>query len=300
MSRILIAGCGYLGTALGLALARQGHEVVALRRSSEGLPTRLVPLAADLCDPATLRRIDEPFDTVYYTAAAERGDDEAYRRAYVEGLANLIDRLERLSSPPHRLFFCSSTRVYPQSGGEWVDEDSPTAADLPIAAADFRSRRLLEGEAVAADASFSSTVVRLAGIYGPGRDRLLRRLAGGAPLTGSDSERYTNRIHLDDCVGLLLHLLGVAQPANLYLGVDSEPSRLGSMERWLRVEFRRERPDAAGESKELRTASTPSSNKRCSNARLVASGYRFRFPTFREGYSALLRDRRYDGTELVK
>jgi len=303
MSRILIAGCGYVGTALGLALVERGEEVVALRRRSEGLPRELEAVTADLCSPATLERIAEPFDAVFYTAAAESGDDEGYRRAYVEGLSNLIAVVER-SPAPRRLFLCSSTRVYPQTGGEWIDEDSPTAA------IDFRSHRLLEGEALATGAPFATTIVRLAGIYGPGRDRLLRRLLEGAPLAAGNSQRYTNRIHRDDCVGILLHLLDLQDPADLYLGVDGEPSRLETMQRWLRARVSDEGQGAGSDSGTVPPSpregavapppAEPASNKRCSNARLVATGYEYRFPTFREGYAALLRDRRCAETELVK
>ena len=141
MADILIAGCGYVGTAVGLRLAASGHRVWGLRRSLRPLPEALETVQADLLD---LRRSDLPrrsFDTIFYLAGAGEATDAAYRDAYVSGVRNLAhvlgDRLESLQ----RFVFASSTRVFAQQSGEWVDETSAAGGD------DFRARRLLEGEA---------------------------------------------------------------------------------------------------------------------------------------------------------
>ncbi len=124
--RVLIAGCGYVGSALAQQLVAQRHEVFGLRRRPDGLPAGVVPVAADLCDRGGLASaLPANLDAVVYTAAAEGGDEVAYRRAYVEGLANLLALLPGGTAAP-RVLFTSSTSVHAQNDGSWVDETSPT------------------------------------------------------------------------------------------------------------------------------------------------------------------------------
>lgn len=290
--KVLIAGCGDLGTALGLELAAAGDTVFGLRRNPERLPDAIRPLAADLADPATLCDLP-PVDAVVYAAAAERSTEEAYRRAYVEGVRNLLASPGIQQHPPRCFFFVSSTAVYAQDNGEWIDESSPAEAT------GFRGRLLLEGEALvraATSAATATTVLRLSGIYGPGRTRLIDLVRSGRatyPPGAGDRPgepgrgRYANRIHRDDAAGALAHLLRLPAPAPLYLGVDDAPVDLAEVLTFLAVELgapppRLEAATAVG--------APDRGSKRCSNALLRASGYAFRFPTYREGYGALLGD----------
>ena len=125
MAHILIAGCGYVGIELGMRLAAEGHAVWGLRRSAEGLPPGIRPVVADLMIPETLRHLPPGFDAIFYTAAPNGSEDAAYRAIYVDGLRHLLEALERQHQSPRRVFFTSSTAVYAQSAGEWVDETSP-------------------------------------------------------------------------------------------------------------------------------------------------------------------------------
>jgi nucleoside-diphosphate-sugar epimerase len=280
MARVLIAGCGDVGTALGLLLAVDGHEVFGLRRRPESLPAPIHPLAGDLADPGTLAAMPASIELVAYTAAADAFDDDAYRRAYVDGVANVVGALRRAGAPVRRLLFTSSTAVYAQTDGGWVDERSP--AD-PTG---FSGRRLLEGERLVASSRFPAVVLRLAGIYGPGRTRLVDRVRRGLAICTEGPPRWTNRIHRDDCAGAARHLLALPDPRPLWLGVDDEPADECVVLDWLaaRLEVpppRRVPPDAASPRR-------PQTNKRCSNRALVASGYTLRYPTFREGYAELL------------
>lgn len=268
--RILIAGCGYVGSALGAQLASEGHHVVGLRRRSGALPAGVLPVTADLRDGAALRALPGPFDAVVYAAAPAGGDDAAYRAVYVEGIAALLGALRC-----DRFLLTSSTSVYGQDAGEWVDEASPTEP------ASFRGRRVLEGEALARERHGAASALRLGGIYGPGRTRLLAaaRAARLAPPEGPP--RYTNRIHRDDAAGALAHLLGLPRLAPVYVGVDCEPAAEGELQRWLAARVGAPVPGVAA------AAGAGGQGKRCSNRLLLAAGYRFRFPTFREGYGAL-------------
>jgi nucleoside-diphosphate-sugar epimerase len=143
-------------------------------------------------------------------------------------------------------------------------------------------QRLLEAERLLQASGYSHVVVRFAGIYGPGRERLLTSVRTGAPVPRALSN-LTNRIHRDDCAGFLEHLLRLAAPEPLYVGVDDEPVELAVLLRWLAQATGQAAPavDAA-------PVSQRGGNKRCSNRRLKETGYRLRYPTFREGYGALI------------
>jgi nucleoside-diphosphate-sugar epimerase len=287
--RVLIAGCGDVGSALGLRLAAAGHEVWGLRRDPAGLPAGLRPLAADLADPASLAALPEGIEAVAYTAAAGASTPDAYEAAYVRGLDNLLAALAALAAgaaPVARVLFTSSTSVYGQSGGEWVDEDSP--AEPP----GFAGRILLQAERLLQEGPFPGVAVRLGGIYGLGRTRLLRQLrAGEARLPAAPL--YTNRIHRDDCAGLLAHLLALDAPKPLYLGVDHDPADLREVYRWLARKLGVPPPPVAAPGEEgAAPAHLRAGSKRCSNARLLATGYRFLYPTYREGYRPLVEEAR--------
>ncbi|MBI2903240.1 MAG: SDR family oxidoreductase [Candidatus Methylomirabilis oxyfera] len=281
MANVLIAGCGYVGTAFGAGLASEGHVVWGLRRRPDALLPGIRPLAADLTVPRTLQALPRGLDFVFYTASADASDDDSYRAAYVDGLRNLLHALGHQRQDLRRVFFTSSTGVYAQSTGTWVDETSPTEP------AEFSGFRVLEGERLLLGSSFPSTVLRLGGIYGPGRTRLIERVRRGLATCPDGPPLYTNRIHRDDCAGALRHLMTLAEPASLYLGVDHEPAEQCEVLRWLARQLGVSPPRL-----EPPLGSTPrhQSNKRCSNAKLVASGYAFRYPGFRDGYLALLAE----------
>jgi nucleoside-diphosphate-sugar epimerase len=280
--KILIAGCGDLGTALGVELATAGDEVYGLRRQAGRLPVPIHPLAADLVAPKTLRDLPA-VEAVIYAAAADRSTEEAYRLTYVDGVRNLLAAPVFEGSPPRRFLFVSSTAVYAQDSGEWIDESSPAEATH------FRARLLLEGEALVragASRQTATTVLRLSGIYGPGRTRLVDLVRSGRATYPPGPPRYANRIHRDDAAGALAHLLRLPEPAALYLGVDDAPVDLREVLVWLAEGLGAPPPRLA---EATSSAGPERTSKRCTNALLRASAYDFRFPTYREGYGALLR-----------
>ena len=282
MANILIAGCGYVGTALGSLLAAEGHTVWGLRRHPAALPPDIRPWAADLTSPETLQTLPQAVDWVCYSAAPDTHDDTAYRAVYVDGLRNLLNALSLQRIHPRRVFLTSSTGVYGESSGAWVDETSPTQP------AEFGGIRLLEGERLLLDGPFPATVLRLGGLYGPGRASLIEQVRRGEIAWDNASSVYFNRIHRDDAAGALRHLMTLPDPEPIYLGVDHEPTTLAVLLDWL-AQALGVPPTRPGESSKVRTARHPA-DKRCRNAKLVASGYVFRYPTFREGYTALLAE----------
>ena len=278
MSRILIAGCGDVGTALGLSLAERGHDVFGARRSAHRLPEPLHPLPVDLTDPREIERAVPAVDAVVYAVAAGSRDEGAYRCAYVDGVSALLEVLEARAEPPRRVFFVSSTSVYGERGGEWIDETAP------LAPRGFAGESLAAGERRMLASPIPATVVRFAGIYGPGRGWMIERARAGARCAG-DPPKFTNRIHRDDCAGVLAHLVDLGDRCDdAYIGVDDAPVEECEVLEWLAARLRAPAPRRVrgGE------AASRGSGKRCSNARLRASGYRFRHPTFREGYAAVL------------
>lgn len=286
MSRILIAGCGDVGSALGSRLAAAGHEVWGLRRSAAALPGGVRLVRADLGEPEALARLPARIDAVVYLATADRFDDHAYERAYVRGARNLLAALEASAGALRRFVFVSSTSVYAQSAGEWVDEDSPTE---PVR---FSGKRLLEGECLVRRAPARAIVVRFAGIYGPGRSRLQQSVLDAKPCQQTPP-LYTNRIHRDDCAAVLEHVLALDAPEEIYLGADCEPAPQCAVMDWLAAELGVPAPPRIEPADEA-DAKT-SRNKRCRNARLLASGYRFIYPSYREGYAKIIADARRAG-----
>lgn len=278
-SRCLIVGCGDIGIALAQLLLSEGCDVWGLRRDVSQLPDSIHTVSADVTDPASLGVLrNEAFDYVLVTLTPGDFTDEAYARVYVEGLGNLLAVLDRQSL--RRLLYVSSTSVYHQADGSWVDELSPAAAQS------FSGRRLLEAEALLAASELPSTVIRFAGIYGPGRNRLIEQVRQGQGCP-EQPVLFTNRIHRDDCVGFLAHLLRLQWQGqdlqSCYIGVDSEPVAMWELKQWLARQLGLDPTELVAEAIGRR------SSKRCSNQRMLDSGYRLLYPGYRQGYGALLQ-----------
>jgi nucleoside-diphosphate-sugar epimerase len=277
---VLIVGCGDVGIATARLLVERGYRVAGLRRNTGELPAFIEPLAADICNPASLAVLQQRhFSWVLVTTSAGGFSQELYRAVYVDGLRNVLQRLEM--QMPKGLLLASSTSVYHQQDGSWVDETSATEPSS------FAGRIQLEAEALTLASKIPSSVVRFAGIYGPGRERLLSRLRQGY-IVASDSQNYSNRIHSRDCAGILAHLLamrqgGVATESH-YLAVDCAPTPLRAVCEWL--------ASAIGlDPATLQEDATPmrGGNKRCSNRRLLQTGYRFVYPDYQSGFGSILQ-----------
>lgn len=272
--RVLIAGCGYVGARAGTELVARGHPVWGLRRSAGDLPGGITPIRADLLEGDMAPKLPR-VEAVVFALSADGRTPEAYRAAYVTALANLLGALPE---PPERLIYVSSTAVYGDAGGGWVDEETPEKPG------DFRGRILLEGEALAREEGGRGVVLRLGGIYGPGRTRLLERVRSGEARCPDGDPVWSNRVHRDDAAGALIHLLEHPDPAPVYLGVDDEPAPLCDVYRFVAGLIGAPEPEPETGLRRDRA------NKRCSNARLRKSGLELRYPTYREGYRAMVED----------
>jgi nucleoside-diphosphate-sugar epimerase len=177
---------------------------------------------------------------------------------------------------PSRVLFTSSTAVYGQMRGEWVDASSPTHPR------GFAGQIMLSAERLLHGSRLPSTVLRLGGIYGPGRTRLIDRVRSGEPMVRSDGPTYTNRIHRDDAAAAIAHLLALPEPAPTYVGVDEDPADSAEVLGWIAERLGVPLVEAAA------SESLAAGSRRCRDAALLASGFRFTYPTFREGYAALM------------
>ncbi len=276
---LLIAGCGDVGSRLGLRMADQGWRVLGMRRNVAALPGGIEPLAGDLhadaCPPGWPQG---PLDYLVYCAAAIEHDEAGYRAAYVDGLRRVLGWLAQHGQRPRRIFFASSSGVYGQQQGEWIDEDAPAEAQS------FSAVIMREAERVVLDSGLAATTVRLTGLYGPGREWLLSQVRGGYRVSETPP-LYGNRIHVDDAAGLFATLLQAdaegASLADCYLGVDDEPAPLHEVVGWLREQL-----GVSHWSDEQRVRRAGS--KRCRNARARVLGWAPQYPSYREGYAAIL------------
>lgn len=270
----VLAGCGDLGTRVGLALAAAGYRVLGLRRHPEHLPAPIIGQPVDLRDqepllPRTTTLLIGALTTQNRTAAG-------YRETYLGGLCRMLDAVDGQLDTPPRVVWVSSTAVYGVADGSWIDETTPA---VPTSAT---GSVLREAEDLLHDRLPSATVLRLAGLYGPGHTRLLDSVRNGEA-TVTAGPVYTNRIHRADAAAAITHLsMRVPDPEPCYLGVDDQPVEYGELVGFLADELGVARPRVT------ETVSGRGRGKRCRNDRLRATGFAPAYPTYRHGYRALL------------
>ena len=291
---ILVVGAGYLGGWICRLATEAGHQVFAARRSppgqeDQGAMPRVHWHAMDVRDPADVREVMSTLagvaniEVVIYCVSAGAASVDAYHDAYRHGVGNVMATL----SPAQRFIFVSSTGVYPENEGQWVDEFHEIVAELVEPA----QRAIIEGEALVLTRR-GSVVARFSGIYGPGRERALLMARNAPDPVFVDEIVWTNRIHVEDGARALLHLAAIENPGRLYCVTDHDPASQHEVTAWLRQEMGlsrlrpvwRLRGETVGS-----PAGLPESNKRVRNQLLVSTGFEFKYQTYREGYAPLCR-----------
>lgn len=271
--KILIVGCGYLGSKTAERLLNRGHEVWALRRDENALKELSAkgvrPFRADILKPAPLKELPSFHAAVLCQAPDKK---ENYEQVYFEGTRNIIEALWKQELK--KLILISSTSVYSVKDGSWVDEkDDPKRGGAMDADAEW----LLKTEELVLSEK-QGVILRLGGIYGPGRNRIEALKAG--KLKSSFSEAFVNRIHVDDAAAGIELLLEKGKTGEIYLGVDDQPSTQKEFYEWICDKL--SLPKESGETpKEI----VRSSNKRCSNKKIKELGLKLKYPTFKEGYA---------------
>ncbi len=269
MARLLVAGCGYVGSELARRAVLEGHEVFGLRRSEGPLPPGVTRIRADLARPETVPSLPE-VDWLLIALGADGRTEAAYRAAYVAAPAVLH---AALPAKPQREVVISSAGVFGR------DDGGDVFADTRPAPATATGALLLEAE----DAALrrGAAVLRLAGIYGPGRVGLLRRVLDGSAWTGRLTS-WSNLVHRDDAAALALHLLAHPAPPPVVHGADDDPVPRRVLLEALSELLGCVVPDLPPQ------IPAPSDGKRVRNRSLHDLGYPLLHPSWRAGYRAVL------------
>ncbi|WP_169928768.1 Rossmann-fold NAD(P)-binding domain-containing protein [Brachybacterium ginsengisoli] len=258
----LLVGCGRVGLRVGELLGAGGDEVLGLRRDPSSLPPTFTHVAADLSAPLSvaLPAADAMVITLAPSVAA----------SYREPLAHLAAALPSL---PRRTVFVSSTRVL-----EGYDASRPLTEADPARPRSDRARVLVEGEQLAREL-FGASILRPAGIYGPGRDLLIRTVLEGRPV---EHDRRTNRIHEVDLARAIVALLSAPEPPALLHAADGAPARLGEVVTHLAQRL--------GVPVPPRVSPDPGTGTVLDAAALHELLGHLEVPDFRAGYDAMLED----------
>lgn len=280
--RVLIAGCGDVGTILAKLLLRDGHTVYGLKRDISSLPAGVVAIQADLTQPSTLKNLPPDIDQLVFMPTPASRDQAAYEAVFVQGLKNLWSGL---ANEPARTLLVSSTSVFGQTDGSLVSEET---APEPVR---FNGKVLLQMEQLGYTLSDNLVVARISGIYGPGREGMLRLAATDGLEIQQSPPNFTNRIHIDDAAAALMHLLLMDSPQAMYLVSDDLPVARFEVISWLSVAMGKPLPKALLDE-------SGSRGKRVDNRRLRSSGFQLTYQDYRAGYGKVLEQRKTD--ELSK
>ena len=278
ISRVLIVGCGYLGSRVAQRWRMRGAEVFALTRNrvEEFRSLGLAPVLGDVTDPTSLRDLPH-VDAVVYAVGMDRSKGHSMRDVYVTGLENVLQSLPLTG----RFLYVSSTGVYGMTQGEEVDER--TAPD-PL---DEGGRIVLEAEQTLRRFLPESIILRFAGIYGPKRLLREKALRAGEPLIG-DAEKWLNLIHVEDGARAVETALDASHPAMTYNVSDGHPVRRRAF--YTRLAELLGAPPATFESPSNGHVSPhDSANRRIQNRKLCQElGLIMDYPSYGEGLPAAI------------
>lgn len=285
--RLVIFGCGYVGAAVALEALTRGLRVTALTRNAasavvlreQGIET----IVADLASDAWHEQIAGGAEFVLNCVSSGGGGVEGYRHSYVAGTASILE-WARTKGPAGTLLYTSSTSVYPQSGGATVDETADVGGGGERAAILLEAESLVRGEPAACARWF---ILRLAGIYGPGRHHFLDQMRRGE--VAGQGEQRLNLVHRDDAVTAIwaCFTAPAAVRNEIFNVVDDAPARKTEIAVWLARELRLAVPRFTGEPISTRRGLTP--DRVIANGKLKSRlGWAPRYSTYREGFAKFL------------
>ncbi len=288
---VMIFGCGYVGKALAQHLMRQGVTVGALTRNPQkaeelralGL-SEVIEAELDSHDWHT--QLQGQYDAVVNCVSSAGGGLAGYRKSYLAGQRAILQWAR--AQPIRSYVYTSSTSVYPQEDGVTVDETADTSAAPPT------GQVLLESEAVLAESIAQRGrwyVLRLAGIYGPGRHYLLNQLREGAGEIPGRGDYALNMVHLEDIVSAICAALDGRAASGIYNITDDAPTTkaevLAYLSERLNLPMPIFNPENISERLNRRGGRMP--HRYVSNAKAKAAlGWEPKYPSFREGYVELI------------
>ncbi len=273
MFDLLVVGAGYTGGALARHFASEGKKVAGIVRSDESKEALerdcIVPVLCDLTQPDTLTDIPSA-ESVFISLSPDKREEKCYEEIYVKAVGNFLDSVK--SNPPKKMIYISSTGVYGSRNGEWVDEHADPKPDSK------RSEILLEAEKKILRSDIPAMVLRLGGIYGPGRNRIQAVREGKFP---DSPNHYVNLIYVQDIIRLAVFFFENFKSGEIYLGVDDEPVKQSEFYSWLckRLNVPNQFIDRG----------TQEAGKRCRNTKVRSLGFEFLYPDFKKGYEAILK-----------
>jgi nucleoside-diphosphate-sugar epimerase len=281
MRRLIIVGCGFLGKAAALLFRSRGWEVLPVTNTETS--------AAELCaqgwearatdvskveEVRALQRMAGPLTAWLHCASSGGGGTDAYDKVYRQGVENLL-----AAFPGARALFTSSTSVYGQVDGSVVTESSPAEP------ARETGRILLAAESEVLRRG--GVVLRLAGLYGPGRSVLLRKFLSGEARLEAGGERWINQIHRDDAAAAWYFLADHGETRGIFNGADSRPMRQREIYGEMAARLERELPAAAAADLQRKRGWT---SKRVSNEKLRGLGWGPHFPDYFADWERLLAE----------
>lgn len=286
---IAILGAGYVGSELArLAIAR-GWRVAALTRN----PARAESLRALGCDEVVVAdiatdawhaQLPGPYSHVVNCTSPGGGGIEGYRHSCVRGSESVGRWL--VGKPRGTIVLTSSTGVYPQGEGATIDESAPTETGEGRGGLLRAAERIIE--AGAAKAGWRWFVLRLAGIYGPGRHHLLDQVRSGGPLTGDPATRL-NLIHRDDICSAILACLESPAGSEVFNLSDNSPHSRGEVAEWISEQLALPKPMFAGPGAPNPFARRATPHRVINAGRIRAAlDWSPQFADFRSGFAGLL------------
>ena len=275
--KLLVIGCGKLGQKLGLLAKKTPLDLLGFKRKKI-TSTNIRIEQQDIFDKSFFDKvkIHSP-DFILYSLSADEQSEKSYRRNYIEGLKQVIKSIKYINNFQH-LFFVSSTSVYGDNNDQFIDEFSETSPK------NFRGTILLEAENLLNTVKFNSTVLRLSGIYGSGRNYMIKLSQDAESWPKVD--RWTNRINEDDAANFIIFLLNQCLqgeiPEKLYLLTDKEPVTLFRLLNWIRQNLNLKN--------KINITSDPILGKRLRSSIIPSLKFEYKYPTYKQGYKVLIQE----------
>lgn len=273
--RLLILGCGDIGIRVGVALTEADWRVTAARRAPEKLPKEFTRHEIDLTRPETYPALNQcPPDYVLVTPTPQSFDALGYQSGFLGAARHLA--AQPWLKHCRRVIWVSSTRVYREAAGGWVDERAALNTQEPQAAAMVSAEACVRRSATA-------TVIRPAGVYGNPDGMLVRKVLSGRGSAARAS--FGNRIHRHDLARLIVHCLlrderGECVPPTI-VACDNDPTPTYDVEQWLAQQWGVSLVEEASNER-------PRANRRCRTQLFKKLGFELTYPTWREGYAQVV------------
>jgi nucleoside-diphosphate-sugar epimerase len=287
MSHKLVFGCGYLGQRVAQKWHDAGHHVTVItripRRADDFGRDGYNAIVADVTQPETLARLPAA-DTVLFSVGFDKTAGQSIADVYTSGVRNV---LSALSDSTERFIYISTTGVFGPAAGQWVDEATPPDPRRDGGRASLAAEKILAAHSIGK----CTVILRLAGIYGPGRVPFLDKLRGGEPIA-APSDGWLNLIHVDDAADAVVaadHLTPFGEFPRIYCVSDGEPVPRAEYYGEVARQISAPPPQFVEPGHDSPRAARAESNRRVSNARMLAElRVTLTYPDYRAGLAAIL------------